>query len=142
MWVICVSCHRHVEKKPLPKAAKLRCIACGSRVARVVRRVKQSMLNGGQVGADEAKVLTYAGLLSIASQRGYKKAWASMKYCAIYGMPPNVEEPPPQNPSQELMWWIRKQNVEYAKKHFPRKAAEPKPQVSALMTDDDWSVGL
>jgi hypothetical protein len=103
------------------------------------------MLNGGQTEAGEAKVLTYAGLISIARERGYKIGWASVKYRAIYGVwPADDNKPEPQNPSAELAWWIRKQNIEYAKAHFPREKKPPKPveKKSSLMTAEDWDVNL
>ena len=112
-------------------------------MARPVRAVKQHMFNGGQVPAAEARVLTYAGLLSIARERGYKVGWAGMKYRAIYGKWPEGQ-PEPVNPSGELMWWIKKQGKEWAK----AKRAEEGPKKplksnnSALMSQDDWEVDL
>ena len=110
-----------------------------------MRVIKKDMLNGGQMPADLAKQMTHAMLLSVAVRRGYKPGWAGMKYKAIYGAwPPWGEVPEPQNPSGELMWWIRKQGKEYAK---AKRAAEapaapqPKPE-SALMSEDDWGVEL
>ena len=143
MWAVCVACHHHAEVKPWRKTATLKCTACGSRVARSVRRIKPTMLNGGQVGSDEARVLTYAGLLSIAKERGYKTAWAAMKFKQIYAVYPDAEVPL-QNPSAELVWWIKKQNIEYAKAHFPRETPKPKPTVedSRLMTAEDWDADL
>ncbi len=114
MWVICISCHHAVEKSPIPRNRRLKCTACGSVVARVVRVIKMDMLNGGQMPSDAAKTLTHAGLISIAHHRGYKKGWAAVKYKKIYGVWPDGD-PPPENPSGELTWWIRQQGKEYAK---------------------------
>lgn len=148
MFCICIACHKVAEIKPLPKRARLKCSACGSRVARVVRKVLPKMLNGGQTDPEAARTMTFAGLLSIASARGYKPAWAAMKYKIIYGEWPHGEPSAGQNPSGELLWWIKKQNIEYAK---ARRAAEGvewsrsrlKPETqSQLMTGEDWNVDL
>lgn len=145
MWVVCVACHHYAEISPLPRYRVLRCTACGSRVARTATKLKSSMLNGGQTEAGEAKVLTYAGLLSIANERGYKVGWAAVKYQVIYReWPPDGDKPAPQNPSAELMWWIKQQNIAYAKANFPREKKPPKPveTKSSLMSSDDWEVDL
>jgi DNA-directed RNA polymerase subunit RPC12/RpoP len=144
MYLICVSCHHHAEIKPLKKDARLRCKECGSRVARTTRVVKSNMLNGGVTEPGAARVLTYAGLLSIAEQRGYKPGWAAMKWKIIFGDWPPDDRPPVQNPSQELMWWIRQQNIAYAKANFPREKKPPKPpeKKSELMSSADWETDL
>ena len=157
MWVICIGCHHAVEVKPLPKNKRLRCSACGSQVARTVRQIKESMLNGGQMPPDEAKALTHAGLISIASHRGYKPGWAAMKFKLIYGYWPDGK-PDPQNPSGELTWWIKREGRAYAKAMREKDGGEWKSggrarpskinptgdvkQSSALMSKDDWEVDL
>lgn len=144
-WIICISCHHAVEKKPLPRNPRLVCTACGSHVARVVRVVKTAMFNGGQTEAGAAKVLTYAGLLSIAKERGYKVGWAGMKYRTIFGVWPKIETEP-CNPSDELMWWIKKQNVAYAKERKKGEGGDGEvakssrgKAVSVLPKDDDFT---
>ena len=77
--------------------------------------LKMSMLNGGRTPAEDAKIATFAGLLSIASHRGYKRGWAAVKWRIIYGKWPDGLDPSPDNPSPELAWWIGKQNAAYAK---------------------------
>ncbi len=156
MWVICISCHHAVEKSPLPRNRRLKCLACGSAVARVVRVIKMDMLNGGQMPPDAAKTLTHAGLISIAHHRGYKKGWAAVKYKKIYGVWPDGD-PPPENPSGELTWWIRSESKSYAKmmreneaaigvvKREIPKAHKYNPTGKAedtLMSKDDWEVNL
>lgn len=102
--------------------------------------------------AEEARVLTYGALISIAAHRGYKKGWAAMKYKLMYGVWPNFEASA-NNPSGELTWWIRKQGKEYAKAkresevmpHAGPRAVSCEAGVlaqSALMSEDDWSVDL
>jgi hypothetical protein len=147
MWLICIACHHHAQVEHIPKGSTPVCTACGCRIARPARVVKQHMLNGGQTEAGEARVLTYAGLVSIARERGYKVGWASMKYKAIFGeWPASREIPEPANPSQEVMWWIKKQNTEYAKaKRAEEAKAEPravKAEGASLMTDEDWQTDL
>jgi DNA-directed RNA polymerase subunit RPC12/RpoP len=147
MWLICISCHHHAQVEHMPKGSTPVCTACGSRVARSVRVVKQHMLNGGQTEAGAARVLTYAGLVSIARERGYKVGWASMKYKAIFGeWPVSRETPEPVDPSQEVMWWVKKQSKEYAKARREAEAkAEPrgiKIDGPSLMTDEDWQIDL
>ena len=105
------------------------------------------MLNGGVTPPDEARILTYAGLLSIARERGYKAGWVAHKYRAIYNEWPPDNAPEPANPSPELMWWLRKQNIDYAKTRFPRenqpeKTATKYKADESLMRDDDWDVDL
>lgn len=123
----------------------MRCTACGSVAARVVRTLKLSMMNGGQVSADIAKISLYGALISIASHRGYKRGWAGMKYRIIYGCWPDGN-PEPCNPSSELLWWLRKQNAAYAKEQHAREEKPVEPSIpdreSSLMTDDDWNVDL
>lgn len=70
----------------------------------------------------EAKILTHAGLISIAGNRGYKKGWAAVKYKKIYGAWPDGD-PPPENPSGELSWWIKQQSKQYAKSMREKEAA-------------------
>jgi DNA-directed RNA polymerase subunit RPC12/RpoP len=147
MWAICISCHRHAEIKSIPKGKHLRCSACGSQVARSVRVIRHSMLNGGVTPPDEARILTYAGLLSIAQIRGYPRGWTGHKYRAIYGVWPPASTPDPANPSPELMWFVKRENIEYAKAHFPRESKKIRPssehtEDNGLMTQDDWDVDL
>jgi hypothetical protein len=143
LYCLCISCHHYAEIKPLRKGRKLRCSACGSGVARVVRVIKASMLNGGQAPEIMAKLSTHAGLISIAANRGYKKGWAAVKYKAIYGAWPDGD-PPPQNPSQELLWWIKKGNAAYAKARRALEGDKPKPveRGSGLMSEADYDVDL
>ncbi len=102
------------------------------------------MLNGGQMPEALAKLATHAGLLSIAVHRGYKPGWAAVKYKSMYGAWPPRETPEIQNPNSELLWWIKKQNTEYAKARRAQEvpaAPQAKPE-SGLMTEDDWRVRL
>ncbi len=114
MWLICVACHHHAELKA-KIGAKLICSQCGSRASRRTRVLKMSMLNGGRTPAEDARISTFAGLLSIANHRGYKRGWAAVKWRIIYGKWPDGLDPSPDNPSPELAWWIGKQNAAYAK---------------------------
>src|SRR5580765_3072981 len=109
MWVICIGCHHAVDMK-VPRKGNLRCSNCGSAVARTVRVMKKVMLNGGRSSAEDARIRVFAGLLSVAKERGYKRGWAAVKFKAVYGVWPDRLDPPPENPSGELMWWIKKQN--------------------------------
>jgi hypothetical protein len=141
-WLICIACHHTAQGRGMPRKGHLVCNGCGSRVARAVRVMKPAMFNGGQTEAGAAKVMTYAGLLSIARERGYRVGWAGMKYRAIYGVWPNIETEP-RNPSAELMWWIKRESIAYAKAHFPReKKVMPEEKPSELMNDDDWGIDL
>lgn len=149
-WIVCIACHHTAQIKPLPRGKRLRCTACGSSGARVVRTLKLSMLNGGQVAANVAKTLLHGALISIAAHRGYKRGWAGMKYRAIYGYWPDGD-PEPCRPSSELLWWLRKQNAAYAQAQRrldegdnskdPIKQLSP-DRDSSLMSDDDWNVDL
>ncbi len=154
MWCICIACHHHAELT-VKVGAKLICSQCGSRAARKTRVLKMSMLNGGRTPAEDARISTFAGLLSIANHRGYKRGWAAVKFRIIYGKWPDGLDPPPDNPSPELAWWIGKQNAQYAKERRERenndvsvrhKAEEPRPSVEApvfgLMTAEDIEVNL
>jgi hypothetical protein len=144
MWALCCSCHRAVELQGIPRKAKLRCSSCGGRAVRSLRKIKTSMLNGGQTEPGAAKVLTYAGLLSIAQQRGYKIGYASAKFHDIFGHWPDAK-PEPQNPSPELLWWVKAQGRAWARsKETPTSDApiEIARPYSELMTDEDWQVRL
>jgi len=140
MWCICISCHHAVKQVVLKgKADKLVCSVCGSHAVRTAVKLKQSMLNGGQMPRELARRLTHAGLVSIAKERGYKPGWATAKYRTIFHDWPPRRAPEPANPNAEILWWVRKGNIEYAKTHFPRekkKLVVEKP--SALMTEADW----
>ena len=103
--------------------------------------MKTSFLNGGQTPADQAKVMTFAGLLSIARERGYKPAWARFKYEAIFAAAAPREKIEPARPSGEILWWIKKQNIAYAKARRAEEGEKPiKPALpdSPLMTEEDW----
>lgn len=153
MWVICVGCHHAVNIK-VPKNKRLRCTVCGSTVARTVVRLKHQMLNGGQMPAEEARKLTLGALISIASHRGYKPVWAHMKYKTIFGEYPKFDAEM-QNPSGELLWWIKREGRAYAKMMREKDGGEWKKggrpsklnptgveKDSALMSKDDWQVDL
>lgn len=155
MWVICIGCHHAVEMK-VPRKGTLKCTACGSRVARTVRQIKTNMLNGGQMPPEAARTLTHAALISIARERGYKGAWAAMKFKLIYGSWPEGS-PEPENPSGELMWWIKREGKAYARMMREKDGGEWKGKKvrpskinptgdvnrdSSLMSEDDWGVDL
>lgn len=144
MWLICIACHHSVQGRGLPRKGRLTCKGCGGHVARSVRVLRQHMLNGGQMPKDMALALTHSGLASIARERGYGAGWVAHKFRAIFGFWPPRETPEPKDPSGELMWWIRKQNIAYAKEKFPREPKKLKPAAppSQLMTTDDWGVDL
>lgn len=138
-WVVCCSCHHYAEVKPLPRGAKLKCSNCQAKAVRTVRQLKTSMLNGGQMPADVARVLTHAALVSIANHRGYKPGWAAAKFKAIYGYWPD-NKPEPQNPSGELLWWIRQGNKKFARMMADKEANRcpiKAETASTLMTDAD-----
>ena len=144
MFALCCSCHRVAQLKAIPRTAKLRCSSCGSAAVRSLRKVKTSMLNGGQTEPGAAKVLTYAGLLSIAQQRGYKVGYAAAKFRDIFGHWPEAK-PEPQNPSPELLWWVKAQGKAWARgKETPTSDApiEITAPYSELMSDADWDVKL
>ncbi len=143
MWLICIACHHKVEGRGIPKKGRLKCSGCGSRVARSVRVLHGYMLNGGQMPAEMAELLTHGGLVSVARERNYGPGWIAHKFKSIFGFWPSREHPEPANPSGELMWWIKKQNIAYAKAHFPKeKKAKTEEKPSDLMTTDDWEVEL
>src|SRR5215831_6095326 len=121
MRLICIACHHTAIIKVRQKAI-LVCTGCGSHVARQVRVARPYMFNGGQIDGEEAKRRTFGGLLSIAKARAYKIEWAAMKFRAIFlPLPIGLFGVRPCDPSSELIWWVRKQNIEYAKKRFPRE---------------------
>lgn len=151
MYLVCACCH-HVGQSKVK--GKFRCSSCGSRAIRTARQVKTSMLNGGQMEPDAARVLTYAGLLSIAQQRGYKIGYAAAKFRDIFGIWPQGN-PEPQNPSPEILWWIRMQARAWSKiKDAAAIQQRPKETPtsdapngfeglsSELMTGEDWDTPL
>ncbi len=143
MWLICIACHHAVQGRGIPKKGRLKCTGCGSRVARSVRVLHGHMLNGGQMPASTALLLIHGGLLSIARERNYGAGWIARKFETIFGFWPPRALPEPNNPSGELLWWIRRQNIAYAKAHFPKeRKAKASEKQSPLMTADDWEVEL
>ena len=79
--------------------------------------------------------------LSIARERDYKVGWAAMKYKIIYGIWPEAKDVEPARPSGEILWWIKKQNIAYAKARRAEEGEKPiKPALpdSPLMTEEDW----
>ncbi len=143
MWLICIACHHKVEGRGIPRKGTLLCTGCGSRVARQVTVLHSYMLNGGQMPKETAKQLTHAGLASIARERGYSVGWVAHKFRTIFGNWPPRASPDPQNPSGELVWWIKKGNIAYAKAHFPKeKKTKPAEKPSNLMSQEDWETDL
>ncbi len=143
LWLICICCHHAVQGRGIPRNGRLKCSGCGSRVARSVRVLRSQMLNGGQMPATMALSLTHGGLVSIARERNYGAGWIAHKFKSIFGFWPPRTVPEPSNPSGELMWWIRKQNIAYAKAHFPKeKKVKPEEKQSTLMSREDWETDL
>mgnify|MGYP001577102366 FL=1 len=99
--------------------------------------LKMSMLNGGRTPAEDARISTFAGLLSIANHRGYKRGWAAVKWRMIYGKWPDGLDPPPDNPSPELAWWIGKQNAAYAKTKRESEVMPSAPQSVDRMNGEE-----
>src|SRR5262245_12209644 len=132
MWLICIACHHAVEGREIPRKGILVCTGCGSTVARAVKKPRTYMFNGGQMAKDMARKMMHAGLVSIAKENGYKPGWIKMKYLTIFREWPPRQIPDPADPNSETLWWIRKTNMQYAKKNFPRKSkAKPLEEQSA-----------
>jgi hypothetical protein len=51
----------------------------------------------------------------IAKQRDYKPGWAAHKYKEKFRVWPPGSQPAPQEPSPEVLSWIRSRNIAYAK---------------------------
>ena len=95
------------------------------------------------IEAEPAQHQTFSGLKGYAARRGYKPGWASMKFKELFGRWPNGESREPAAPAgHELLGWIRRQNIAYAKSKGPRKI-EPFParlrRNPSLMSEDDWN---
>ena len=57
----------------------------------------------------------HAMLVHIAQQRGHKLGWAAHKFREKFRFWPPRIRPAPQEPSQEVLSWIRSRNIAYAK---------------------------
>jgi superfamily II DNA or RNA helicase len=67
-------------------------------------------------GADpNDRMRWHAMFVHIAQQRGYKPGWAAHKYKEKFGVWPLRSQPTPQEPSSEVLSWIRSRNIAYAK---------------------------
>jgi len=58
----------------------------------------------------------YAELAWIAAQRGYKPGWAKHKFRERFGHWPNYRSIIPQEPSPEVLAWVRHCQIKYAKR--------------------------
>ena len=149
--VICQACGRQREFKSVPQRA-FKCFGCGAHDPLIIRNVTSRMrLNGIRdgdsegIGAEAAAHATYARLKGYQETKGYKAAWLTMKFKAIFHRPPNgeaVEEAAPM--TAELKRWIEGQNKRWARER--RKSEKPQPKASErhseLMTADDWDTKL
>jgi DNA repair protein RadD len=54
-------------------------------------------------------------LTHIAQQRGYKPGWAAYKFKEKFGSWPAAPALAPQEPSPEVLSWVRSRNIAYAK---------------------------
>ena len=63
-----------------------------------------------------------------------------MAFKELFNRKPNGEAKEPAAPAgHELLGWIRRKNIAYAKSKGPRKVEPPAPEKSSgLMSDDDW----
>jgi DNA repair protein RadD len=65
----------------------------------------------------------HAMLVHIAQQRCYKPGWAAHKFKEKFGVWPARGYPAPQEPSPEVLSWIRSRDIAYAKARQKRGAA-------------------
>lgn len=159
--VVCLACGSQKQITPL-KLGKYRCSHCGAGEPRLIRgRAEKVWMGGEKDGCDveTARHQTYAGLVWLAEQRGYKKprGWAAHKFRAIFGRWPNGEANEAGSaPSSGLLRWDKKQRALYAKEqreiekrnglaanHSDMGGADGIPPTvvdSGLMTDEDWQV--
>jgi hypothetical protein len=110
--VICFSCGRQRNMQPVKR--KLICSNCGARGPRVLHRFKvwMDVAEKEGVSKDEARRRVYAGLLWIRDAKGYRAAYADMKFRTIYGEKPNGERGvEPEAPDGELLKWVDRQNA-------------------------------
>jgi hypothetical protein len=90
---------------------------------------------------------TYAGLLWIAANKGYKHGWVCWKFRAIFGKWPRpqskVEAVPPNN---ELREWIGIMATRYRAKKKRDEAKDPLQRFQngepSYMLPEDWDVKL
>ncbi len=106
----CPKCH-HVQA-PGPV-----CRACGFEFPRKskVEVVAGELisLGNGQTASEDQRVMTYAQLLYVQKDRGYKSGWAYHVYRErMRGMPPSYT-PAPVPPSEELLRWIRSRMIRF-----------------------------
>lgn len=59
----------------------------------------------------------FGGLKRIAQERGYKPGWAANQYRAKFGVWPNaVKDHPPIKPSDDVLGWVKHQQIKFAKR--------------------------
>jgi superfamily II DNA or RNA helicase len=119
----CPQCH---FLKP-PRTA--RCPACGF-IAQAVSKTAEQPGELEELDRKKTamrfpdKATTYGMLKKVAADRGYDEGWASHKFRTIYGVWPNFyKDAPLAQPSDDLISWIRSQQIRWAKsKSNPRNA--------------------
>lgn len=66
------------------------------------------------------KAATFAGLLHIASERGYSHGWASHKYREIFGVWPKGLPSICREPTSDLRNWVKSKNIAWANRKEAR----------------------
>ena len=95
---LCPACG-HERKPPLVQSAQGELVAVRGKAPKLTAAQK-----------DER----YAGLLYVASERGYNPGWAYHKYCEWHGAGP-ARKPAPRYPSQEVRNWLKSRAIAYSK---------------------------
>ena len=110
------------------------------------------------IDIDKAREAVYGGLKWWASTKGYKPAFAAVKYLQIFGKYPDFDCEP-SAPQQGLIWWLGKERAAYAARRRKERAINGNAQFpigvhangsgngkpsgsSPLMTEADWEVRL
>jgi hypothetical protein len=102
------------------------------------------MLNGGVIEPVQARRDTFAGLLSIRRERPkYSQKWPHMNWKEIFGRypPDDYDTIEPMNPSENLMWWIKRKAKDYRKMMQAREAAQhPAGDLPIVVPEpeEDW----
>jgi len=64
----------------------------------------------------EEKQAIYSQLLAVRNKYGYKEGWVAHKYKARFGVWPRGLDEIEAEPSQQILSWIRSQNIRWAKR--------------------------
>ena len=110
----CPQCHSLVP----PRTPQ--CPVCGHMARRrtevEVKEGALQKLTNPNVSDMQNKQNVYSQLIWYCNQHGYKPGWANHKYKTLFGVWPRNVKRTPREPSQELLNWIRSQNIRYAKR--------------------------